>query len=63
MGLLNVWTKKFALPFLQLSQLVKGEQKLKYSKPFHVCYRVVVKVRPLSKIKRKAGAKGSFVFR
>ena len=62
MGFLKIWAKKFALPFPQLSQLVKGEQKLKYSKHFHVC-DMVVKVRPLSNIKRKAEAKGSFVFR
>ena len=62
MGFFKIWAKKFALPFPQLSQLVKGEQKLKYSKHFHVC-DMIVKFRPLSKIKRKAEAKGSFVFR
>ena len=50
------------MPFPQLSQLVKGEQKLKYSKHFHVCDMVGI-VRPLSKIKRKAEAKEFFVFR
>ena len=62
MGFFKIWAKNFASPLPQLSQLVKGEQKLKYSKPFHVC-DMVVKVRQLSKIKRKAEAKGSFVFR
>ena len=62
MTFLKIQAKNFALPFQQLSQLVKGEQKLKYSKHFHVC-DMLVKVKPLSKIKRKAKAKGSFVFR
>jgi len=44
------------------SVLIKGQQKLKYSKHFHV-YDIVVKVGPVSKINRKAEAKGSFVFR
>ena len=60
MGFFKVWAKSFASPFSQLSQLGKGEQKLKYSKYFHVC-NMVVKVKLLSKIKRKAKAKGSFV--
>ena len=64
MGFLKIWAKKFALPLPQLSQLVKGEQKLKYLnlKHFQVC-DMVVKVSPLRKIIRKAEAKGSFVFR
>ena len=62
MGFLKIRAKNFASPLPQLSQLVMGEQKLKYSKHFHVC-DMVVKVRPLSKIKRKAKAKESFVFR
>ena len=61
-GFFKIQAKNFALPFPQLSQLVKGEQKLKYSKHFHVC-DMIVKVRPLGKIKRKAKAKGSFIFR
>ena len=47
---------------MAFSQLVKGEQKLKYPKHFQVC-DIVVKVSPLRKIIRKAKAKGSFVFR
>ena len=62
MGFLKIRAKNFASPFPQLSQLGKGEQKLKYSKYFHVC-EMVVKVKPLSKIKRKVEAKGSFVSR
>ena len=62
MEFLKIQAKNFALPFPQLFQLVKSEQKLKYSMHFHDC-DMVVKVRPLSKIKRKAEAKGSFVFR
>ena len=62
MGFFKIQAKNFASPLPQLSQLVKGEQKLKYSKHFHVC-DMVVKVRPSSKIKRKAEAKESFVFR
>ena len=62
MGFFKVWAKSFASPFSQLSQVGKGEQKLKYSKYFHVC-NMVVKVKLLSKIKRKAKAKGSLVFR
>ena len=50
MGFFKIQAKNFTLPFLQLSQLGKGEQKLKYSKYFHVC-DMVVKVEPLSKIK------------
>ena len=62
MGFFKIRVKKFALPFPHLSQLLKGERKLKYSKHFHVC-DMVVKVKPLNKIKRKVKAKGSFVFR
>ena len=62
MGFLKITGKNFALPFPQFPQLVKGEQKLKYSKHFHVC-DMVVKDKPLRNIKRKAKAKGSFVFR
>ena len=62
MGFLKIQAKKFPLPFPQLSQLVKGEKKLNYSKHFYV-FDIVVKVRPLSKIERKAKAKRSFVFR
>ena len=62
MGFFKIQAKNFASPFPQLSQLGKGEQKLKYSKYFHVC-DMVLKVKPLSKIKRKVKAKGSFVFR
>ena len=59
MGFLKIRAKNFASPF---PQLVKSKQKLKCSKPFHVCV-IIVKVKPLSKIKSKAEAKGSFVFR
>ena len=62
MGFFKIQAKNFALPFLQLSQLGKGEQKLKYSKYFHVC-DMAVKVEPLSKIKRKVDTKGSFISR
>ena len=62
MGFFKIQAKNFALPFPQLSQLGKGEKKLKYLKYFHVC-DMVLKVKPLSKIKRKVKAKGSFVFR
>ena len=62
MGIFKIQAKNFALPFPQLSQLGKGEQKLKYSKYFHVC-DMVVKVEPLSKIKRKVKEKGSFISR
>ena len=60
MGFFKIWAKNFALPFPQLYQLVKGEKKLKFSRHFQVC-DMVVKFKPLSKIKRKAEAKGSFV--
>ena len=43
MGFKKIWAKNFALPFLQLSQLVKGEQKLRYSMHFHL-HDMVVKV-------------------
>ena len=62
MGFFKVWAENFDLPFPQLSQLVKGKQKIKYSKDFPVC-DILGKVRPLRKIKRKAEAKGSFVFK
>ena len=62
MGFLKIQAKNFASPFPQLSQLVKGEQKLKYSVHFRVC-DMVVKVKPLSKIERKVETMGSFVSR
>ena len=62
MGFLKITGKNFTLPFPQYTQLVKAEQKLKYSKDFHVS-DMVVKDKSLHNIKRKAKAKGSFVFR
>jgi len=53
MGFFKIQARNFASPFPELSWLVKGEQKLRYSKHFHVC-DIVVKVGPLSNIKRQA---------
>ena len=49
MGFIKIQAKNFALPFPWLSQLVNGEEKLKYSYHFHAC-DIVVKVKPSSKI-------------